>query len=556
MADASKSGRSDKPDSQPGNAAGAELWPREEARRLAERVAAYEPARPVIFASGFGPSGLPHLGTMAEILRPSFVRKAFALIEPPRPSRLIVFIDDLDGLRKVPENVPNREATEQYLGVPVSKIPDPFGCCASFADHMIGQLGKFLAPVEVDYGLPSEIPKHELMRSAEMYSSGRFDEGLKLILGRHAEIVAIIAPTLREENRAGWSPFMPICPNCGQVVERTVSAYHPERASIEFICEKSAGGRSGCGFSGEQSVLGGMAKVQWKVDWALRWYVLKVDYELYGKDLTDSARLSGQILRVMGAQPPLGFPFEMFLDEEGRKVSKSVGRGVTVEQWTRYAPFEVLKFFLLHNPRRARKLFLKAIPQYVDDYLDALRAYAAASDEQRRESPLEFVIQSTTPTRFNSTLTFGMIMSLVPALGTADFNLITNYLLKYDPNFEGEQNTTRMVADLVVCAINFYRDFVEPTKQPYNFSDVEREQLKALATWLNDHPNANAEEIEKGIYDLGRDYYPDKPGKIFPLVYHALLQQVRGPRLGAYIGLVRPFRVVKKLQEVASVGVA
>ena len=306
MADESRSGRSDKPDSQPGNAAAADLWPREEARRLAERVAAYEPARPVIFASGFGPSGLPHLGTMAEILRPSFVRKAFALIEPSRPSRLIVFIDDLDGLRKVPENVPNREDVEQYLGIPVSKIPDPFGCCASFADHMIGLLGGFLAPVEVEY---------ELMRSAEMYSSGRFDEGLKLILDKHAEITAIIAPTLREENRAGWSPFMPICPNCGQVVERTVSAYHPERASIEFTCEKSAGGKSGCGFCGEQSVLGGKAKVQWKVDWALRWYVLKVDYELYGKDLTDSARLSGQIIRVLGAQPPLGFPFEMFLDE-------------------------------------------------------------------------------------------------------------------------------------------------------------------------------------------------------------------------------------------------
>jgi lysyl-tRNA synthetase, class I len=533
--------------SRPDSQSPAELWPREEARRLAERVAAYEPARPVIFESGFGPSGLPHLGTMAEILRPSFVRKAFHLLEPSRPSRLIVFIDDLDGLRKVPENVPNRKDVEQYLGIPVSKIPDPFACHASFADHMIGLLGGFLAPVEVEY---------ELVRAAEMYSSGRFDEGLKLILEKHAEIIAIIAPTLREENRAGWSPFMPICPNCGQVVERAVTAYHPERASIEFTCEKSAGGSTGCRFSGEQSVLGGMAKVQWKVDWALHWYVLKVDYELYGKDLTDSARLSGQILRVMGAKPPLGFPFEMFLDEEGHKVSKSVGRGVTVDQWTRYAPIEVLKFFLLRNPRRARKLFLEAIPQYVDEYLDAVREYAAASDEKRRESLLEFVIQSTTPRQFNSTLTFGLIMSVVPALGFSDFDLITNYLLEYDPNFEGDQDTTRTVADLVVCAINFYRDFVEPKKQPYNFSDLEREQLKAFATWLTDHPNADAEEIEKGIYDLGREYYPEKPGKIFPVVYHALLQQVRGPRLGAYIGRIRPFRAIKTLQEVASVGVA
>jgi lysyl-tRNA synthetase class 1 len=537
MAGASRS------DSQPGNTAAAELWPREEARRLAERVAVYEPSSPVIFQSGFGPSGLPHLGTMAEILRPSFVRKAFHLLEPSRPSRLIVFIDDLDGLRKVPENVPNREDLEKYLGFPVSKIPDPFGCCASFADHMLGQLGGFLAPVEVEY---------ELARASEMYSSGRFDDGLKLILDKHAEIIAIIAPTLREENRAGWSPFMPICPNCGQVVERSVTAYHPERASIEFICEKSAGGTSGCGFSGEQSVLGGKAKVQWKVDWALRWYVLKVDYELYGKDLTDSARLSGQILRVMGAQPPLGFPFEMLLDEQGHKISKSIGRGVSVEQWTRYAPIEVLKFFLLRNPRRARKLFLEAIPQYVDEYLDAVREYAAASDEKRHESLLEFVIQSTTPTQFNSTLTFGLIMSAVPALGFSDFNLITNYLLEYDPNFEGDQDTTRMVADLVVCAINFYHDFVEPKKQPYDFSDVEREQLKAFATWLTYHPNADAEEIEKGIYDLGREYYPEKPGKIFPVVYHALLKQVRGPRLGAYIGRIRPFRAIDTLQKIVS----
>ena len=515
----------------------AELWPREEARRLAERVAGYEPSRPVIFQSGFGPSGLPHLGTMAEILRPSFVRKAFHLIEPLRRSRLIVFIDDLDGLRKVPENVPNREATQQYLGVPVSKIPDPFGCCASFADHMIGLLGGFLAPVEVEY---------ELKRASEMYSSGQFDEGLKLILDKQAEIIAIIAPTLREENRAGWSPFMPICPKCGQVVERAVTAYHPERGTIEFTCQKSAGGTPGCGFSGEQSVLGGKAKVQWKVDWALRWYVLKVDYELYGKDLTDSARLSGQILRVMGARAPLGFPFEMFLDEEGHKVSKSVGRGVTVDQWTRYAPIEVLKYFLLLNPRRARKLFLEAIPQYVDEYLDAVREYAAASEEQRRESILEYVIQSTTPRRFNSALSFGLMMNLVAALGSSDRDFIWNYIVRYDPSIAGDAETEKMGRALMECALNFYRDFIEPTKQPYTPADAERGQLTILAAWLRENQDASAEEIEKRIYDLGRENY-DKPGKIFPLLYRSILGQQRGPRLGAFIRLATPARIVELL---------
>jgi lysyl-tRNA synthetase class 1 len=287
--------------------------------------------------------------------------------------------------------------------------------------------------------------------------------------------------------------------------------------------------------------------VQWKVDWALRWYVLKVDYELYGKDLTDSARLGGQILRVMGGRQPLGFPFEMLLDEQGRKISKSVGRGVSVEQWTRYAPIEVLKMFLLLNPRRARKLFLEAIPQYVDEYLDALRAYAAASEEQRRESVLEFVIQSTTPRRFNSTLSFGLMMNAVAALGSSDRDFIWQYIVRYDASIAEDPETEKMGRTLMECALNFYRDFVEPTKKIYTpASDAERAQLKTLAAYLRESQNASAEEIEKKIYDLGRKNY-DKPGKIFPLLYRSILGQERGPRLGAFIRLATPARVAELL---------
>ncbi|MGH7812653.1 MAG: lysine--tRNA ligase [Candidatus Binataceae bacterium] len=515
----------------------AALWPFEEARRVADRVASYETGRPVIFESGFGPSGLPHLGTMAEVLRPAFVRKALGQLDPARPSRLIVFIDDLDGLRKVPENVPNREAAAKHLGEPVCKIPDPFGCCVSFADHMIELLKKFLAPVEVEY---------ELMRSSEEYASGRFDEGLKLILEKHAEIIAIIAPTLRAESRIGWSPFMPICPKCGQVNSTLVTAYHPDRAAVEFSCERSFGNAHPCGYRGEQSVLGGKAKVQWKVDWALRWRMLGVDYELYGKDLIDSARLSGEILKLLGGNPPLGFPFEMFLDEEGRKVSKSVGRGVTVEQWTRYAPIEVLKYFLLLNPRRARKLFLDAIPQYADEYLDALRAYSAMAESERKNAPLEFVLQSNSARRFNSELSFGMIMNFVGALGSSDSELIMNYLRRYDPKVEGDADTAKMIAELVSCALNFYRDFIEPTKKPFAPTDAEREQLKAVAEFLRNNPDATGETIEKTIYEIGRVNY-DKPGKIFTPLYRAIIGQDRGPRLGAFIRLATPARIVELL---------
>ena len=515
-----------------------DAWPHEEARRLQERIGDYPQERPVIFESGFGPSGLPHLGTMCEVLRPAYVRKAFAMIEPLRASRLIVFIDDMDGLRKVPENVPQREELGRSLGLPVSRIPDPFGCCASFADHMIGLLREFLAPVEVDY---------ELRRSADMYRNGEFDEGLRRILARHAEIVAIVTPTLREENRAGWSPLMPLCPRCGKMIERTVTAYHPDRGTIEFRCERSAAETAGCGWSGEQTVFGGHAKAQWKVDWALRWFTLAVDYELYGKDLTDSARLSAAILRVLGGRAPLGFPFEMFLDDEGHKVSKSIGRGVTVEQWERYAPIEVLKFFLLTNPRRARKLFLATIPQYVDEYLDALREYALAPNREAREnSPLVFVLQDRSPRRFDSQLTFAMIMNLVPAVGAVERAYLWEYLKRYDPAIENDADTKALALTLIQSAENFYQDFIEPTKKPYTPNGAERPQLAAIADWLRANTAASAEEIEKKVYDFGRQYY-DKPGKIFPLLYRTILAQERGPRLGAFIRLATPVRVAKLL---------
>ncbi len=514
------------------------LWPYEEARRLAERVRDYEPARPVVFQSGFGPSGLPHLGTMGEVLRPSYVRHAFARLGETRPSRFIVFIDDMDALRKVPESIPNREATAPYLGAPVSRIPDPFGDChESFAAHMISLLGGFLAPVEVDY---------ELMRSSAMYASGAFDEALRLIVARHQEIIALITPTLREENRAGWSPIMPLCPSCGQINSTLVTAYFPERAAVEFSCERTFGGAHGCGFKGERSILGGGCKVQWKVDWALRWYVLKVDYELYGKDLIDSARLSGQILRILGGRPPLGFPFEMYLDEEGHKVSKSVGRGVGVEQWRRYAPIEVLKYFLILNPRRARKLFLEAIPQYVDEYLDTLRTWSAMDDAARRNSPLEFVLQGSSARRFATSIGFGLVMNLVPAVGSADRDLLWKYLVTYDPGIMSDADTEALARDLMECAINFYRDFIEPHKQVITPTAEESAQLRELVTWLGAHGDATAEEIEKGIYDLGRAHY-DKPGKIFTVIYHALIGQERGPRLGAFIRLATPIKIAELL---------
>ncbi|HLH77257.1 MAG TPA: lysine--tRNA ligase [Candidatus Binataceae bacterium] len=530
-------------------AASGELWPFEEARRLLSRVADYSPSRKVIFESGFGPSGLPHLGTLGEVLRPSYVRQALRELAPQHASELVVFIDDLDGLRKVPETLPAPDRITPYLGHPVSRIPDPFGDChPSFSEHMIGLLGQFLAPVAVDY---------RLMRSSEAYRAGRFDPALRQIMRHHEQIIAIVAPTLREGNRQQWSPFLPLCPRCGQINSTVVTAYHPDAAAVEFVCERAFGGAHGCGYSGKQSVLGGGAKVQWKVDWALRWYALGVDYELYGKDLIDSARVSGQIVGLLGGQPPLGFAYEMFLDEQGHKVSKSVGRGVGVDRWQRYAPIEVLKYFLMLNPRRARKLFVEAIPQFVDDYLALLRAWSNADRAQRIQSPLWFILDPEGRDGFDSELSFGLIMNLVSALGSDDRQLIRNYLNNYDPAWsklespmargQRDAKTSALLDRLVDCALNYYRDFVEPTKQRYVASPAERAQLLVLLEFLQHQPEASADEIEKQIYDVGRRYY-DKPGKIFPLLYKTLLGQSQGPRLGVFIKLVTPARIAAMLE--------
>jgi lysyl-tRNA synthetase, class I len=253
-------------------------------------------------------------------------------------------------------------------------------------------------------------------------------------------------------------------------------------------------------------------------------------------------------VRLLGGQPPLGFAYELFLDEEGHKVSKSVGRGVTVDQWQRYAPIEVLKFFLILNPRRARKLFLEAIPQYVDEYLDELRKWAASDPEHRRLSPLEFVLQPDSVRSFKSELSFGLIMNLVSAMGSSDLGLIWNYLTRYDPALDAGDETKTLAHTLVQCALNFYRDFIEPTKQRYTPNAAERTQIQEITDFLTNHPEAAAEEIEKEIYEVGRRNY-DKPGKIFPMLYKTLLGQKQGPRLGVFIKLVTPQRIVKLLQE-------
>ena len=347
-------------------------WPFEEARKLIARLER-APRDEVIFETGYGPSGLPHLGTFGEVARTSMVRHAFRVLTGDSvKTRLIAFSDDMDGLRKVPDNIPNRDLIAAHLGKPLTKIPDPFGEYDSFAAHNNARLRAFLDQFGFDY---------EFMSSTEAYQSGRFDRALLRVLERFDEVQAIMLPSLREERAATYSPFLPIHPRTGIVMQAPVIGHDPRAGTISWRDPDT----------GEEfvtPVTGGRCKLQWKPDWAMRWHALGVDYEMAGKDLIDSVKLSSRIARVLGSEPPAGFNYELFLDENGQKISKSKGNGLTIEQWLAYASPESLSLFMFQKPTAAKRLYFDVIPRNVDDYLGFLDAYPRQEWKERLGNPV------------------------------------------------------------------------------------------------------------------------------------------------------------------------
>jgi len=325
-------------------------WPYEEARKLLKRYPQGKPGgAAVLFETGYGPSGLPHIGTFNEVLRTTMVRNAFHALSDA-PTRLIAFSDDMDGLRKVPDNVPNQAMLAKHLGKPLTRIPDPFGKYESFAHHNNAMLRAFLDRFGFDY---------EFASSTDYYASGRFDDALRNVLRNFDAIMAVMLPTLRAERRATYSPVLPVSPKSGVVLQVPVEVVDAEAGTIAFMDE---------GERVVQSALGGLSKLQWKVDWAMRWVALGVDYEMAGKDLIDSVIQSGKIARVLGGRPPEGFNYEMFLDEKGEKISKSKGNGLSLDEWLTYGPDESLAFYIYREPKKAKALHMGVIPRAVDDY--------------------------------------------------------------------------------------------------------------------------------------------------------------------------------------------
>ena len=509
-------------------------WPLREATALLKHVESLE-ARglrakddPVLFETGYGPSGLPHIGTFAEVGRTTFIRRAFQQLTD-RPTKLVAFSDDMDGLRKVPLNLPDQDAVRPHLGKPLSSIPDPFGIDDSYSGHMNRRLREFLDRFGFDYDFRS---------STEMYRSGTFNEGLRRLLHRVDAVLGIILPTLRPESREGWSPFMPVCPSCGRNLTTRVTAYHPERDSLSFVCE---GGRyagiQGCGHTGEISVLDGNVKMGWKVDWALRWFTFGIHYEMYGKDLIESAQISSRIVRALDGVPPIGLFYEMFLDEDGRKISKSVGKGISVDRWMSYAPIESLLAFLYQNPRKAKRLHYDTIPQFTDQYLKQLREWESQDEEGRLWNPSYFYFASAAARpRWNVEVNYSLVRNLVVCIGKDDPEIVLDYLARYDAAVLDEDHGA-LARTLVEGAIAYDREFEAAGRVRQAPPDELRPAMRELADALAQAAatgTASAEDVQGLAFTAARGADVE-PRALFKALYRGLIGQDRGPRFGSFM---------------------
>ena len=523
-------------------------WPLREATALLKHVESLEarglrkPEDPVIFETGYGPSGLPHIGTFAEVGRTTFIRRAFQQISD-RPTQLVAFSDDMDGLRKVPLNLPDQDAVRPHLGKPLSSIPDPFGTDASYSAHMNRRLREFLDRFGFEYSFRS---------STDMYTGGTFNEGLRRLLHRVDDVLAIILPTLREESREGWSPFMPICPTCGRNLTTTVTGYHPERDSLSFSCSSDRyAGITGCGAEGELSVLDGNVKVGWKIDWALRWFTFGVHYEMYGKDLIESAQLSARIVRALDGVPPIGLFYEMFLDEDGKKISKSVGKGISVDRWMSYAPIESLLAFLYQNPRKAKRLYYDTIPQFTDQYLKQLSDWETQDADGRLWNPSYFYFASEAARpRWNVEVNYSLVRNLVVCIGKDDPAIVLDYLARYDAGVLADDHRA-LARTLAEGAIAYDRDFEAAGRVRQAPDPSLVPALEALASSLGDaaRTGADAEEVQ-GLAFIAARGADVPPRDLFKAIYRGLIGQDRGPRFGSFmlaLGLGEAEAAIKQL---------
>ncbi len=491
-------------------------WPFVEAKKmLRERKSIIEKKGKITLQTGYGPSGLPHIGTFGEVARTSMIVNALKHLTDV-PVEIITFSDDMDGLRKVPDNVPNKEILEKNLHKPLTQVPDPFNKYKSFGEHNNEKLKSFLNDFNFKYDFKS---------STKLYKSGFFNSTLKIILENYEQIMNIILPTLGKERQKTYSPFLPICPDTNHVLEIPVKEINKEKSEIVF----DNGGKYLA-----SSILNGHCKLQWKVDWAMRWYALDVDFEMYGKDLIESAILSTKIINLIGKKNPAGFAYELFLDEKGEKISKSKGNGITIEQWLDYASPESLSLYMYQNPKRAKKLYNEIVPKAVDEYLELIEKAKTQDELQLLMNPVWHVHNGKVP-REKMIMSFSMLLNLVETSNAENKELLWKFVKRYKDDISEKEQP--IFDDLVGYAIKYFNDVIK-TKKKYKTPDQkEKKALEALIKTLDEcNDKMSPEDIQTLIYSTGKDNgYSENLRDWFRLIYEVVFGDENGPRMGFFI---------------------
>ena len=491
-------------------------WPLVEARKLIkEREVIFKKKGKITLQTGYGPSGLPHVGTFAEVARTTMIVNAISQIIDI-PTEIITFSDDMDGLRKIPDNIPNSEILEKNLNKPLTNVPDPFKKYSSYGEHNNEMLKNFLDKFGFNYSFKS---------STQLYKSGRFNNALILVLEKYKEIMNIIIPTLGKERTKTYSPFLPICPTTGKVLEIPM---------LEIIKDKNKIVFNDNGKKIEVSILNGYCKLQWKVDWAMRWYALAVDYEMYGKDLIESAILSSKICKILGGKNPNGFPYEMFLDEKGEKISKSKGNGITIEQWLKYASPESLTLYMYQNPKRAKKLHSDVVPKAVDEYLTCINKFSEQDTQHRLLNPV-WHVHNGNPPKEKSIMSFSVLLNLVGTSNATDKDVLWKFIKKYKKDIKISDYP--ILDSLVKYALKYFTDIVKPKKRYRKPNEKEKKALQDLVKRLRDcKGKMDPEAIQTIVYSVGKDNgYQENLREWFKAIYEIVFGDQDGPRMGFFI---------------------
>tara|TARA_X000001036_G_scaffold122660_1_gene116194 strand:+ start:146 stop:1708 length:1563 start_codon:yes stop_codon:yes gene_type:complete len=505
-------------------------WPFVEARKLIkERQKIFEKKGKITLQTGYGPSGLPHIGTFGEVARTTMMVNAIKQIISI-PTEIITFSDDMDGLRKVPDNIPNKEILKESLHKPLTSIPDPFKKYKSFGEHNNEMLKKFLNEFNFEYTFKS---------STETYKKGLFNSSLILVLEKYDQIMEIILPTLGKERQKTYSPFLPICPETGQVLEVPIVEIKKKEGKIIY---KKGDKKI------ETEITNGKCKLQWKVDWAMRWYAFDVDYEMYGKDLIESAILSSKICKILGKRNPSGFAYEMFLDEKGEKISKSKGNGITIDQWLKYASPESLSLYMYQNPKRAKKLYADVVPKAVDEYLSCIDKFEEQDIKNKILNPV-WHIHNGNPPKEKSIMPFSVLLNLVGTSNATDKEVLWKFIQKYKKNIKVSEHP--ILDNLVKYALKYFQDIVKPKKVYRKPNEKEKKALNNLVEKLkNCKEQMDPEEIQTIIYSVGKENgYKENLREWFKAIYEIIFGDQDGPRMGFFIsffGIKETIELIEK----------